>query len=217
MTHPRARRRQILELLGTRRMLTVQELAEELGVSAMTVHRDIGRLAGAGYLAKTRGGATLPSPAAHDPSAGDLCAMCNRIVPRAHFSHHPKPPARPFERVLSALRPGSCRSGSSERPDAGDRFPVLPDDQRERGHLSGRQRDLAVLLSGDSGFCQPSRRSPVPARIRWGGHGSHAGATPTSAQDVRAGEARAPIVEYSQLRPRLQPVGSIKHLSWRKR
>jgi biotin operon repressor len=78
---PTARRRQILELLDTRHMLTIQELAEELGVSAMTVHRDIGRLAGAGYLTKTRGGATLPSPAAHDPSAGDLCAMCNRIVP----------------------------------------------------------------------------------------------------------------------------------------
>ncbi len=78
---PTARRRHILELLDARRMLTVQELAEELGVSAMTVHRDLDRLAGAGYLAKTRGGATLPLPAASDPSTGDVCAMCNRAVP----------------------------------------------------------------------------------------------------------------------------------------
>jgi hypothetical protein len=77
---PTARRRQILELLDTRRMVTVQELVAELGVSAMTVHRDLDRLAGAGYLAKTRGGATLPSPATHDSSPGDLCAMCNRLV-----------------------------------------------------------------------------------------------------------------------------------------
>ena len=58
---PTARRRQILELLDTRRMLTVQELVAELGVSAMTVHRDLDRLAADGYLTKTRGGATLPS------------------------------------------------------------------------------------------------------------------------------------------------------------
>ena len=77
---PTARRRQILELLDTRRMLTVQELVEELGVSAMTVHRDLDKLADAGYLAKTHGGATLPSPATRDASAGDLCAMCNRVV-----------------------------------------------------------------------------------------------------------------------------------------
>ena len=47
-------------------------------------------------------------------------------------------------------------------------------------------------------------------RIRWGGHGSHAGARPASAQDVRAGAARALIVAYSQLWPRLQSVGSIE-------
>ena len=77
---PTTRRRQILELLDTRRMVTVQELVAEFGVSAMTVHRDLDRLAGAGYLTKTRGGATLPSQATHDSSPGDLCAMCNRLV-----------------------------------------------------------------------------------------------------------------------------------------
>ncbi len=186
---PTARRRQILELLDTRRMLTIQELVAELGVSAMTVHRDLDRLAAAGYLAKTRGGATLRCPDAHDSGGGDLCAMCNRTVP-----------ARTAVIIQSARRGRLCaccphcglaltRSGSADRPDAGDRFSVLPDDQRERGGLSGRQRGLVMLQSGDPGFCLPPGCGPVPARIRWGGHGSHAGAASTAAQDVHAGAA----------------------------
>jgi len=79
---PTARRRQILDLLGVRGMLTIQELAAELGVSAMTVHRDLDKLAAAGHLAKTRGGATLPSPASNQTGSVDLCAMCNRSVPQ---------------------------------------------------------------------------------------------------------------------------------------
>jgi len=77
---PAARQRHILELLDTRHLLTIQELAAELGVSAMTVHRDLNKLADSGRLVKTRGGVALP-PAAHGHiSAAVLCAMCNRQV-----------------------------------------------------------------------------------------------------------------------------------------
>lgn len=77
---PAARQRHILDLLGARQSLTIPELASELHVSAMTVHRDLNRLADGGQLLKTRGGAALPCAATH-PAAAGHCAMCNRPVP----------------------------------------------------------------------------------------------------------------------------------------
>ena len=78
---PAARQRDILELLDARHILTIQELATELGVSAMTVHRDLNKLAGSGRLVKTHGGVALPSQARGGNGAPAPCAMCNRPVP----------------------------------------------------------------------------------------------------------------------------------------
>jgi len=47
----------------------------------MTVHRDLNRLADAGQLLKTRGGAALPSRANNHSGVPAPCAMCNRLVP----------------------------------------------------------------------------------------------------------------------------------------
>lgn len=77
---PSARQRHILELLGSLQSLTIQELVAELGVSAMTVHRDLNRLADGGQLVKTHGGAALPARANHNSVAAGSCAMCNRLV-----------------------------------------------------------------------------------------------------------------------------------------
>ncbi len=79
--NPAARQRHILELLDAHRSLTIQELTAALGVSAMTVHRDLNRLVDSGQLAKTRGGAALPARANSHASAAGACAMCNRAVP----------------------------------------------------------------------------------------------------------------------------------------
>ena len=76
-----ARQDQILELLSARQRVTTLELARELGVSSMTVHRDLDALANSGHLAKTRGGAVLPPLATSIPSAPGHCAMCNQSVP----------------------------------------------------------------------------------------------------------------------------------------
>ena len=78
---PSARQRRILDLLGTRRSLTIQELMAELGVSAMTVHRDLNKLADGGQLVKTHGGAAAPPRANNNPLAAGTCAMCNRLAP----------------------------------------------------------------------------------------------------------------------------------------
>ena len=56
------RRDDILERLRERESATVEELAEPLQVSRMTVHRDLDRLAELKLVRKVRGGATmLPS------------------------------------------------------------------------------------------------------------------------------------------------------------
>ena len=78
---PAARQRLILDRLGARRSLTIQELVAELGVSAMTIHRDLNRLAIGGQLVKTRGGAALPVQANNNANVSSPCAMCNRPVP----------------------------------------------------------------------------------------------------------------------------------------
>lgn len=77
---PSARQRHILELLSARQSLTISELVAELGVSAMTIHRDLNRLADGGQLLKTRGGAAQPSRGNNAVVSGP-CAMCNRLVP----------------------------------------------------------------------------------------------------------------------------------------
>ena len=78
---PSARQRHILDLLDASPSLTIRELAAELSVSAMTVHRDLNRLADGGQLLKTRGGATLPARDYSNVGAAGSCAMCNRLVP----------------------------------------------------------------------------------------------------------------------------------------
>jgi len=78
---PAVRQRHIIELLDARQSLSIRELAEELGVSAMTIHRDLNILADGGRLVKTRGGAALPSRATGRDVAPGSCAMCNRPVP----------------------------------------------------------------------------------------------------------------------------------------
>ena len=79
---PDRRRAEILEWLNERGSLTIEALAERFGVSAMTIHRDIDRLAADGAVRKVRGG-VLP---AADPAQGSptqaRCAMCGKAVPR---------------------------------------------------------------------------------------------------------------------------------------
>jgi DNA-binding LacI/PurR family transcriptional regulator len=60
------RRDHIVRALRSRGAVTVNELAVELGVSTMTVRRDINALAARGLLTRVHGGATLPDPW-HDP------------------------------------------------------------------------------------------------------------------------------------------------------
>lgn len=60
------RHSQILSLLRQRRSIRVGELAQELGVSEVTIRRDLDALAKENLISKVHGGATLPTPSGTD-------------------------------------------------------------------------------------------------------------------------------------------------------
>lgn len=76
---PRRRRQQILEWLQSAHALPIEELATRLGVSTMTVHRDLDELARAGQVQKVYGGVELADPKARAAGA-PVCALCGGAV-----------------------------------------------------------------------------------------------------------------------------------------
>ena len=76
MPHSANRERKILEILKAQGSASIQELAGALEVSSMTVHRDLNRMAEAGRVQKTHGGASLVAESA----ARGGCAMCGKAI-----------------------------------------------------------------------------------------------------------------------------------------
>ena len=83
MPHTPDREKTILELLQKQGNTSIQELAEACGVSAMTIHRDLDKLAEAGLIQKKHGGAALAEPSPNQ------CAMCGKpVLERTVFIVH---------------------------------------------------------------------------------------------------------------------------------
>ncbi|MEV0378666.1 substrate-binding domain-containing protein [Nonomuraea sp. NPDC050643] len=84
MSVQQRRQRLILRRLRDRGSARLTDLARELGVSAVTLRRDVEHLAEQGLLTRTHGGVTLPSdldrPAAETPSL-----TIGMVVPTAHY------------------------------------------------------------------------------------------------------------------------------------
>lgn len=72
------RQKTILEKLQQQGETTIQSLADALGVSPMTVHRDLWRLESAGLVMKGHGSVTLASNRLTTPDKS--CAMCGREI-----------------------------------------------------------------------------------------------------------------------------------------
>ncbi|WLD94519.1 DeoR family transcriptional regulator [Alkalihalobacillus sp. AL-G] len=70
----------IRELIKSQGKLKTSELSEMLGVSEMTIHRDINALVTEGLVVKTYGGLALAKDKADDISAGNMCTYCSREV-----------------------------------------------------------------------------------------------------------------------------------------
>ncbi len=75
-----ARQQQILAWLDESQSLTIDELVERLGISVMTVHRDLDRLVRDGYVEKVYGGVMLAGQFSSRAGAADACDLCNGVV-----------------------------------------------------------------------------------------------------------------------------------------
>ncbi|PSK85029.1 DeoR family transcriptional regulator [Murinocardiopsis flavida] len=72
---PDQRRELLVRLLRSERVLSVHQLTEALGVSHMTVRRDISALEGEGRVLAIPGGARLPTRVGAEPSRADKSVM----------------------------------------------------------------------------------------------------------------------------------------------
>ncbi len=79
---PIERQNRIKQLVKSKGSLKISELSKELGVSEMTIHRDVKPLLAEGIITKTFGGiALVPEVDAEDISAGvTACVFCGQFV-----------------------------------------------------------------------------------------------------------------------------------------
>jgi DeoR/GlpR family transcriptional regulator of sugar metabolism len=76
---PAERRKRIEEWVRNRGHLKIAELSKELGVSEMTVHRDVKPLIDKGLVIKTFGGISLAQTSAVKKNENE-CVYCNKVV-----------------------------------------------------------------------------------------------------------------------------------------
>lgn len=79
---PVARQDKILQWLEEEGSLSISELQSRLGVSHMTVHRDLDQLSRQGSIDKVRGGAILKGISEERKVQPLTCSMCKRTVRR---------------------------------------------------------------------------------------------------------------------------------------
>lgn len=77
---PAERQRQIKDWIQTRQNLKISELSEWLGVSEMTIHRDVKALVEEGVVVKTFGGISLVRQYTGNHSNASECVYCSRQI-----------------------------------------------------------------------------------------------------------------------------------------
>lgn len=132
------RQERLLDELRRNGAVRVSALAQELGVSELTIRRDIAALAGRNLVAKVHGGATLPNhirPASTSRRPGVRFAV-GMVVPSLDFYW---PPIVAGARAAAAALGVTIQlRGSSYDPD---------EDRRQIGHLVEANQVQGLLLA----------------------------------------------------------------------
>ncbi|GAA1749319.1 LacI family DNA-binding transcriptional regulator [Luedemannella helvata] len=167
------RQERLLAELRGQGAVRVRDLARELGVSELTIRRDIAALAERGLVAKVHGGATLPTQVVHRPRRAATRFTIGMVVPSLDFSW---PPIVAGARAAAAALGVTIQlRGSSYDPD---------EDRRQIGRLvdDGHAQGLLLAPSLDGELLdwigqlpvpvilverQPSRWTPTSSRLEW--------------------------------------------------
>jgi hypothetical protein len=77
---PNQRQDRILEWLQNEQFVSIDQLVKRLGVSIMTVHRDLDQLVHANLIEKVHGGAALPKLASDSGHTTAVCGLCETAL-----------------------------------------------------------------------------------------------------------------------------------------
>src|SRR5437667_7505957 len=97
------RRRVFAEALRSRGVVSVVEMAEQLGTTEITVRRDLRAMAKDGLVMRARGGAILPAPIGHEPSYSEKARLA--AAEKASIARLAVQMIRPGDSIL--LGPGT--------------------------------------------------------------------------------------------------------------
>ncbi|MFD0525582.1 LacI family DNA-binding transcriptional regulator [Paractinoplanes durhamensis] len=147
LTFARQRQDRLLRLLRSQGSIVVREVAEQLGVSQLTIRRDINALAGRGLLTRVHGGATLPDEPG--PGRGSRFTI-GMVVP--HMGYYWPEVIAGAQEAAAAVRARLVLRGSSYD---------IHDDRRQIGSLAGTAGLDGLIVA-------PDVESPEwPVLLRW--------------------------------------------------
>ncbi|HEU5140868.1 MAG TPA: DeoR family transcriptional regulator [Bacillales bacterium] len=146
---PAERRQRIKEWMGDQQNMKISELSDRLGVSEMTIHRDIKPLVEEGIVIKTFGGITLVRNHSADETASNECVYCSK-------NNHETLAFRlilPNDRIETACC-GHC--GLLRYKQLGEKvIQAVCGDFLRRTTISAVQATFVMDTSLDIGCCQP--------------------------------------------------------------
>lgn len=142
------RHRLILRQLRDRGSVRLTQLAEELGVSAVTLRRDVEHLSAQGLLMRVHGGVTLPPAAEASTSAAAGSGLTiGMLVPSAHYYY-----------------PGVIKGAQEQAGRAGARL-VLGISRYEDAEERAQVRQL--VEGGIDGLLLTPSRQPDDSHVDW--------------------------------------------------